>query len=308
MISKAHTGSGFAGLRDYLLYGPKGSFAPERAQWIATRNLPNEDPHLATQIMRATADQSIRCTKPVYHMMIAFPAGEVPDRNMLDVIVDRHLEALDLSDHQALIVAHGDTDHYHVHVVVNRIHPETCRAARLSWDYAKRERCRRELEREFELEEVYAPHVDYDGRYGLEKSNEDNKERQRPLNTSKVVHWDQNKVEELKRHFKPQLDVIASWEELEDRTAEIGGELHRNGQGLIVTDGHNYAKWSQLSPKKHRLGELEKRFRQSFDAWTTKRDLEADLSPMEKIKQAGKRKGFKRRGDRGIDDGFDREI
>ena len=42
------------------------------------------------------------------------------------------LTALGLERHQALVVAHGDTGHPHVHVIVNRVDPETGKAARLS--------------------------------------------------------------------------------------------------------------------------------------------------------------------------------
>ena len=42
------------------------------------------------------------------------------------------LQALGLEDRQALIVAHGDTEHPHVHVIVNRVNPENGKAAKLS--------------------------------------------------------------------------------------------------------------------------------------------------------------------------------
>ena len=44
---------------------------------------------------------------------------------------DGSLEALGLEGHEALIVAHEDTRHPHVHVIANRVDPETGKAARL---------------------------------------------------------------------------------------------------------------------------------------------------------------------------------
>ena len=38
------------------------------------------------------------------------------------------LKELDLDRHQALIVAHGDCEHAHVHVIVNRVDPESGKA------------------------------------------------------------------------------------------------------------------------------------------------------------------------------------
>ena len=46
-------------------------------------------------------------------------------------VVDGSLEALGLEGHEALIVAHDDARHPHVHVVANRVDPETGKAAKL---------------------------------------------------------------------------------------------------------------------------------------------------------------------------------
>ena len=45
--------------------------------------------------------------------------------------MDGSLEALGLQGHEALIVAHDDTRHPHVHVIANRVDPETGKAAKL---------------------------------------------------------------------------------------------------------------------------------------------------------------------------------
>lgn len=46
----------------------------------------------------------------------------------------RHtLKSLGLADHQYVSAVHTDTDNLHVHVAVNRVHPETGYLNRLSW-------------------------------------------------------------------------------------------------------------------------------------------------------------------------------
>ena len=45
--------------------------------------------------------------------------------------VDGSLEALGLDGHEALIVAHDDTRHPHVHMIANRVDPRPGRAAKL---------------------------------------------------------------------------------------------------------------------------------------------------------------------------------
>ena len=51
--------------------------------------------------------------------------------------VDESLKKLGMEDRQALIVAHSDTPHRHVHVIVNRVDPETGRTANIGHDRLK---------------------------------------------------------------------------------------------------------------------------------------------------------------------------
>ena len=62
--------------------------------------------------------------------------------------VDGSLEALGLEGHEALIVAHDDTRHPHVHVVANRVDPETGKAAKLGNSKLRLSRCAEGYERE----------------------------------------------------------------------------------------------------------------------------------------------------------------
>jgi len=134
MIGKLTYGSGFAGLLRYLL--TKDGRHPERVEWTASRNLASADPRLAAVEMRATAERNVRVEKPVFHLSINLDPDERLDPAQLRQVVDRTLKDLGLEQHQALMVAHNDTDHQHVHVMVNRVHPETERAWARDFDYA----------------------------------------------------------------------------------------------------------------------------------------------------------------------------
>lgn len=47
------------------------------------------------------------------------------------------LNALGLGEHQAVMAAHSDKEHLHVHIVVNTIHPETGMTAPLKYSKEK---------------------------------------------------------------------------------------------------------------------------------------------------------------------------
>jgi hypothetical protein len=58
-----------------------------------------------------------------YHLIVSFRAGEQPDASTLGKIEARLCAALGFAEHQRISAVHHDTDHLHVHIAINRIHP-----------------------------------------------------------------------------------------------------------------------------------------------------------------------------------------
>ena len=127
MIAVSSSGKSFRALATYLTNGRSGQ-EQDRVAWTASRNLPTGDPELAATFMRATASQSDRVEKPVYHLALSFDRNDSVDRAAMERVADRVLERLGLAEHQAIIVAHRDRAHAHLHLLVNRVHPETGKA------------------------------------------------------------------------------------------------------------------------------------------------------------------------------------
>lgn len=116
----------------------------ERVAWTETRNIASDRPEVATRIMIATAERAdqlkaeagIKATgrkaqKPVLAYSLAWhptEAGKL-DRAEMSRAANDSLRVLGLEKHQAVIVAHRDTAHPHVHVIVNRVSPEDGRMA-----------------------------------------------------------------------------------------------------------------------------------------------------------------------------------
>ena len=153
MIAHAVTGSGFKGVVSYLETGYTKD-AHGRVAWSQVRNLASDDLQLSASIMRHTANQSVRCKKPVYHMAISWPEGDKVNDATMQKVAQKTLEDIGLAEHQALIVAHNDTDHKHIHVVVNRVHPETGKAWATSHDRKRIMQSLRVQEKELGLQYV----------------------------------------------------------------------------------------------------------------------------------------------------------
>ena len=150
MIPKINgLGRSFAGVAAYCLHDapepddrrPRTS---ERVGWADTRNLATFRPERAARLMAATAKAAPdlkrlaggspggrKLAKPVLHYSLSWARDETPAKREMSRAVDGSMEALGLEGHEALIVAHDDTRHPHVHVIANRVDPETGKAATL---------------------------------------------------------------------------------------------------------------------------------------------------------------------------------
>jgi hypothetical protein len=106
--------------------------------------------------MRATASQNVRVSQPVYHVALSFDPTDNVDRATMERVADNILRELKLNEHQAIIVAHEDRAHPHLHILVNRIHPETGRAWDRWQDYPVIQRVLRDEERALNLRGVQA--------------------------------------------------------------------------------------------------------------------------------------------------------
>lgn len=251
-------GRGFAGLARYLETGRTGN-DPDRVDWIEARNLPTTDPETASLLMRATAARSDRTEKPVYHIALSFDPKDAVDRATMVRVVDRLLSDLGLQQHQVLIVAHGDTNHPHLHLMINRVHPETFRAWDPKHDFARVERSLREQERQLALRAVPGHHYRLDGQARPDRSE--------ALTTGQLRRWERTgevPMDELMRRAARQHLVFAtSLSDLETRLDRAGLRIEPRGSGLVVTDGLESVKVSSVTPGVSRPA-LEEAFGESY--------------------------------------------
>lgn len=254
MIGKVIRGRGFAGLARYLELGRNGN-DPGRVEWIEARNLPTNDPQTASLLMRATAAQSDRIQKPVYHIALSFDPDDAVDRATMLRVADRLLRDLGLQEHQALIVAHGDTRHAHLHIMVNRVHPQTYRAWDPRHDFAQIERSLREQERELSLRAVPGHHYRLDGH--------EQPDRSQALTSGQLRRWERTgdvPFDELVRQaVRRDVADARSWADLEARLRKQGLRIEARGRGFVVTDGKESVKASSVAPGASRKN-LQERF------------------------------------------------
>lgn len=282
MIGNVSRGSSFGGLHAYLVHGPAQDddraeglqdylLGPtsNRALWTSVRNLPTDDPQLAARIMTATAAQNVRVQKPVYHLSLALEPGEELSRQQWEQVADRVLRDLGLDEHQVLIVAHDDTEHPHVHLMINRVHPQHLKAWHNGHDYYRVEKSLRHIERDMGLRQVPGHHYRLKDQERPEREGQETAgERARRERTGEPS-W----AEQVRFRTYNTLRKAESWRELENGLADEGLRLKRRGGGLVVTDGERMVKASRLY-RRASYHWLESRFGESYEQWQERRHRE----------------------------------
>lgn len=149
--TKVSRGSSFKGATAYALSGHIGQENPDRVEFSATQNLGTDNPELAARIMAASyydADETKRANgwdgrgrkttkEPVLHLVMSWDEGQRPDAAHMEKAARDMLKRMELEKAQAIIIGHNDTDHAHLHIIVNLIDPETGKQFELGNDKRK---------------------------------------------------------------------------------------------------------------------------------------------------------------------------
>jgi hypothetical protein len=119
-----------ARMADYILGAEKS-----RAANVRFSNCVSTDAELALKEILATQAMNKRAKGDrTYHLVISFPPGERPTLAQLEDIERVLCERMGLGGHQRLSATHLDTGHLHLHVAINKIHPENFRCVEPYYD------------------------------------------------------------------------------------------------------------------------------------------------------------------------------
>jgi hypothetical protein len=131
-------GKSFSGLATYLTHDPEHAKTADRVGWTHTHNLANDDVPCAVNEMLWTArdaellkqEAGIRAggratENAVKHFSLNWAPGESPTREHMIETTEGFLRHMKWQEHQAILIAHNDKEHSHVHCMLNVVHPET---------------------------------------------------------------------------------------------------------------------------------------------------------------------------------------
>lgn len=199
--------------------------------------------------MQAVAALNPRIKDPVYHFLVSLKKGErLPNEAMFDIA--RHtMKALGFEGHQYVAAIHADTDNLHVHVAVNRVHPETYKAVYPDRDHYKGARAMREIELRYGLGHDRGAFAVFerDGEMVIDWASKDTRNTKEKAPT-KARDMEVRGRESLFSYARgePRRAVVEalrspslSWGELHQIMGRYGLELRPKGQGFAVYDRRN---------------------------------------------------------------------
>ncbi|MDP2699922.1 TraI/MobA(P) family conjugative relaxase [Thalassospira sp.] len=199
--------------------------------WIANCGAGETLDDLDLAILEVNA---VRRLKPnvddkTYHMMVSFRPGEkerLSEQDLKD-IAKAYIDALGFSEHQYVAGTHTNTDNFHMHLAINKVHPATLQVVSPSHDYRKRDRVSRELEKKYGL------FVDKGkGKHAL------NQPKLSPSARTYETHtWQESFQNHVLQHREAILEKIndaEAWADLHKTLAEYDIELKKRGNGFVL--------------------------------------------------------------------------
>ena len=111
-------------LVDYIA-GPNAGGDGEKVEHRGALNLLNVDHDAQVQEVIDLAEIARRSPQPVQHWILSWREGEQPSPEQAEEAIVLFVEEMGLAAHQAIYALHRNTRNCHLHLAVNRVHPDT---------------------------------------------------------------------------------------------------------------------------------------------------------------------------------------
>lgn len=212
--------SSFAGLVKYIT---SSQGINERVGEVRVTNCQTEELSWAVYEVLHTQKINTRAEgDKTYHLLISLAPGEQPSSEVLRDIEDRVCSAIGYQEHQRVSAVHNDTDCLHIHIAINKIHPERHTLHEPYRDFKTLGDICARLELEHGLQQV---------NHARKKSVSEGRanDMEQHAGVESLISW-------VRRECLEQVQGAKSWTELHQVLHENGLELRERGNGLVITD------------------------------------------------------------------------
>lgn len=260
-----------AGVVDYITE-PENVNSIEKCIHSEAVNFLSHDLKSQKAEMTALAQEAVRSKDPIDHWVLSWKENERPTPEQAREAAAIFIKQCGLEGHQYVYGLHDDTDNVHVHIAVNRVHPDTGKVVKINKGFDK-EAGHQAIAI---IEKVQGWSVEENARYRVnEKAEllidpatkrpqifEKPGKQQEPTAKAQAMEIQTGEKSAQRIGIEQAAPIIAqatTWKELHAAMAEAGMQYQRKGSGAVVQVGDEFVKASSVTPKAS-LSALQKRF------------------------------------------------
>lgn len=201
--------------------------------------------------MIALSQEAVKSKDPIDHWVLSWRNDEHPTPVQAKQAVEMFIDHCGLKDHQYIWGVHDDTKNMHVHIQVNRVHPDTLRVTKINKGF-DREASQQAIAI---IEHVQGWKQEAGARYEIENGQPVKREQVmgRPLepsNRAKAMEVQTGEKSAQRIGIEVAAPILAgasSWKELHQQMAAAGMQYERKGSGAIIHLGDVPVKASDVS-------------------------------------------------------------
>lgn len=219
----------------------------ERVGLVSVTNCQSDRPDAAVLEIINTQGKNTRAeSDKTFHLIVSFPTGERPDDAVMMGIEAKICDGLGYGEHQRVSVAHHDTDNFHIHIAINKIHPTRYTILDPYYSHKVLGQLCEKLEQEYELTQV---------NHKANKVGSDNRafNMEHHAGVESLLGW-------IKRECLDQMQAATSWAEIHRALQENGLELKERGNGLVITHQDGLMVKASSVAREWSKGKLEAKF------------------------------------------------
>lgn len=247
---------------------PEAENLQEKCLYAGARGFLMDDPRSQTAEMIALSQECVRSKDTINHYVMSWREGEQPIPEQVEQAVSIFMGELGVKHHQAIYGLHADTDNLHLHLAINRVHPETLKVVKINNGFDI-EAAHKAIAR---IENAQGWQREQNGRYQVLENGELGREHMdpdKPRQPAQPKRDMENRTGEKSAHrvaIENGAEIIKraqTWEQLHLELAAKGMRYEKTGSGATVFVGDVGVKASDvdrnasLSKMQKRLGAFE---------------------------------------------------
>ena len=252
---------------------PELSNGKEKCIHYEAENFITSDLQSQTLEMIALSHEAVRSKDPIDHYVLSWQEGEQPSIQQARETVQTAMKHLGLEGHQVIWGMHSDTDNVHIHIEVNRVHPETFKVVEVNKGFQnnaiqqaaaiieKVQGWKAHDKARFKTDEL--GHLITDSKTKLPQVFKDANKAKEPTGPAKdkEIQTGEKSAQRICIEAIPAIVASAtSWADLHTKMQAAGMEYRREGSGAKILIGDTAVKASDVVDRKNNFGALQKRF------------------------------------------------